>query len=135
VANLHTNPSQVLAFKGPNGKLQNCTIASTHWRRGQGWAAGMLMDSGFQTVLPPNSASAAVDVGEWNWGIWPPTSFHPGGVNGGMVDGSVRFISETINCGNLGSAEAGIVGGAQSPYGVWGAMGSITGGESVTLND
>ena len=62
------------------------------------------MDSGFQTVLPPNAASAAADVGEWSWGIWPPSSYHPGGVNCGMADGSVRFVSETIDTGNLGYA-------------------------------
>ncbi len=31
------------------------------------------------------------------WGTAPPTSFHPGGVNVCMSDGSVRFIKDTVN--------------------------------------
>ena len=93
------------------------------------------MDSGFQTVLPPNAASAAADLGEWSWGIWPPSSYHPGGVNCGMADGSVRFVSDTIDTGNLGMPEAGISGVKASPYGVWGALGSINGSEAKSLND
>jgi prepilin-type processing-associated H-X9-DG protein len=128
---LATNPSVVLSFKGPNGQL-NCTVgavATSHWRRGQGWAPGYLMDIGFQTVVPPNSANASESNGEWTWGIYPPSSYHPGGVTGGFADGSVRFISDTIDTGNLASAEAGAIGSKRSPYGVWGAMGSINGGE------
>jgi hypothetical protein len=57
-----------------------------------------------------------------------------------MADGSVTFISDTIDCGNLSSPDWQwivrnklIPGyGGRSPYGVWGAMGSINGGESVS---
>jgi hypothetical protein len=44
-----------------------------------------------------------------------------------MADGSVRMISESINCGNSTSPD---VTAGSSPYGVWGAMGSRNGGES-----
>ncbi len=58
------------------------------------------------------------------------SSYHPGGVNGVWFDGSVRFVSETINAGTALNppAKTGI-----SPYGVWGATGSFNGGESVAL--
>ena len=62
--------------------------------------------------------------------MMPPNSFHPGGVNGVMADGSVRFISETIETGTLTSPAPG---SGQSPYGVWGAMGSKDGGEAKSL--
>ena len=49
-----------------------------------------------------------------------------GGVNALFADGSVHFISETIDAGNQGAPE--VTGGA-SPYGVCGALGTINGGE------
>jgi prepilin-type processing-associated H-X9-DG protein len=57
----------------------------------------------------------------------PPDSYHPGGVNALFGDGSVRFINDTIDAGNANSA---YVTSGQSPFGVWGAMGSRSGGES-----
>jgi hypothetical protein len=52
----------------------------------------------------------------------------PGGVNVGVMDGAVRFISNTIYCGNLNAAA---VQNGPSPFGVWGALGSPSGGETV----
>ena len=43
-----------------------------------------------------------------------------------MADGSVRFISETINTGSLAASE---VTSGKSPYGVWGALGTRDGRE------
>jgi prepilin-type processing-associated H-X9-DG protein len=90
-----------------------------------GWGGAVI--SGFTTVLGPNSVGCTNGYSEWGREhILPPDSRHPGGVNGAMVDGSVRFVSETIDTGNL---QATAVQSGQSPYGVWGAMGSKAGGE------
>ncbi len=131
---LDQNPIVAMACKGPGGTLL-CEPAPSHQRRGESWASGWPLVMGFNTVLPPNAPMVQNDVGEWNWGVLPPQSYHPGGVNGGMADGSVRFVSETINTGDLSQPESRINDDfpRQSPYGVWGAMGSISGGESVTL--
>jgi hypothetical protein len=43
-----------------------------------------------------------------------------------LADGSVRFISETIDTNNLALTHPG---SGPSPYGVWGALGSKAGGE------
>jgi prepilin-type processing-associated H-X9-DG protein len=84
--------------------------------------------SGFNTILPPNSIGATNYSSEWgSEHILPPDSRHPGGVNAMMADGSVRFVSETIEAGN--PASAGVTQGL-SPFGVWGAMGSKAGGET-----
>jgi hypothetical protein len=48
----------------------------------------------------------------------------------GLADGSVRFIDETIDTGNLSLKHPG---SGPSPYGVWGALGSRAGGESRGL--
>jgi type II secretory pathway pseudopilin PulG len=89
---------------------------------------GRTSTNGFTTILPPNSASCQYAAAP-GWGIFNPSSNHTGGVNGGYVDGSVHFISNTINCGDasLPQKEAG-----SSNYGVWGAIGTPDGGESVS---
>jgi prepilin-type N-terminal cleavage/methylation domain-containing protein/prepilin-type processing-associated H-X9-DG protein len=136
VSGLQTTPIVCMAFKGTGGELNRaagCTVASSHRNRGYGWAVGYMLHTGFNTVLPPNAPTCSQSKGEWAYGLYPPQSRHPGGVNAAMCDGSVRFVSETIDTGNLSLAEpAGwsVNRYTQSPYGVWGAMGSVDGGES-----
>ncbi|MCF0233393.1 MAG: DUF1559 domain-containing protein, partial [Thermoguttaceae bacterium] len=90
----------------------------------------------FTTVLPPNSPTCRQgnnNPGIGSTGYLSASSYHSGGVNGVMGDGSVRFISETIDCGSrLGEAWNATEPTGQSPFGVWGAMGSINGGETVS---
>jgi prepilin-type N-terminal cleavage/methylation domain-containing protein/prepilin-type processing-associated H-X9-DG protein len=136
VGNLHLSPIVAMAYKGPNGTLNCTTFAASHHRRGESWASGYPLCTGFNTVLPPNSPIALNATGEWNWGVIPPQSYHPGGVNAAMCDGSVQFISDTINTGNLASPQFNNVTPPlkNSPYGVWGALGTMAGAEAVSLN-
>ncbi len=129
VAGIENNPQKCLALQRPGGLAAPKTAAIS----GLNWARGYVPDTGFTTVLPPNSAACLGPNGQqvgaarwWGWGIVPPSSYHPGGINGLMADGSVRFFSETIDCGDL-TAPAPVTG--PSPYGVWGALGSKDGGE------
>ncbi len=107
------------------------SIASDVWR-GAFFHDGRTSSSKFHTVLPPNSPSCQYNTNVYGWGtgIYSTTSWHSGGVNVLRLDGSVGFVSDTINCGNI--ADPRTLNGP-SPYGVWGAMGTPAGGESRSL--
>lgn len=103
-------------------------------RSGRMWSYGAVSGVAFNTVLPPNSPSCFAS-GSWadtDGMVIPPTSRHPGGVNLALADASVRFISDTINTGDLTQPAPGNTN-ALSPFGVWGALGSKSGGETVAL--
>lgn len=87
--------------------------------------------SGFTTILPPNSPSCAA-VETYTHGIFSPNSYHSGGVNVAFCDGAVKFVSDTVDCGTLtvASLQTGL---GPSPFGIWGALGSRQGAESVSL--
>jgi len=120
-----TNPSLCLALRGDAGRYSS--LATTRPWVGIYWQAGVPLMNGFTTVLPPNSPSCLFGSSWMGAGIISPTSYHPGGVNALYADGSVQFVSETIDSGQIGCPE---VSGGPSPYGVWGALGSINGGET-----
>jgi prepilin-type processing-associated H-X9-DG protein len=99
--------------------------------RGNRILDGRILVDGFVTVLPPNSPSCQPTTGLVDgWSSLSANSYHSGGVNTGRVDGSVTFVSETIDLGKVTDSQT-LTG--ESPYGVWGAMGSINGGESKSL--
>ncbi|MDR2705530.1 MAG: DUF1559 domain-containing protein [Planctomycetaceae bacterium] len=85
--------------------------------------------NGFCAVLPPNSPSCIHNITEpeRRMGYLSATSYHVNGVNIGLFDGAVRYISETIYAGNMSDEQE--YGTGPSPYGVWGALGSIGQGE------
>jgi prepilin-type N-terminal cleavage/methylation domain-containing protein len=130
---VRTQPPVVcMGALGPNGTLVGTQPASHLDMRGKSWACGLLIDTGFNTILPPNGPNCSHNLAEGSEGPFPPSSYHPGGVVAAMVDGSVRFISETIDTGNQSAIEMTGKSG-ESPYGIWGAMGTKAGGESKTL--
>jgi len=132
---LSASPIICLAHEGPDETLIG-EVASDHNRRGECWSGGFPMVCGFTTITPPNSpACIGNGRGEWNHGLWPPMSFHPTGVQVAMGDGSVHFVTDTVDTGDLSITEptrqSPIL--KRSPYGVWGALGNKEGGESASL--
>lgn len=105
--------------------------------RGFRWSYGVTNYTGFNTILPPNSEVSIPTDSDASWGIFPPSSRHPGGCHILMGDGAVRFISDSIESGNgrantvsLANGNAGIA----SPYGLWGALGTKAGRETASLD-
>ena len=88
--------------------------------------------TGFVTILPPNGPSCSDDGSPWSDSIVTAGSYHSGIIQAALCDGSVKSISETINAETENRASEANVGSGRSPYGVWGALGTRNGGETVS---
>ncbi|MBA4031780.1 MAG: prepilin-type cleavage/methylation domain-containing protein [Planctomyces sp.] len=97
------------------------------------WADGAASWSAFSTAAPPNAGSCLSNGGGAGHcdGLYAAESRHAGGVQALMTDGAVRFISENIDAGNQAAPLPSISTTSASPYGVWGALGTRSGGEVV----
>jgi hypothetical protein len=127
-----TNPSLCITTY-TNGK-QYVTAAGSVNRGSYGrmYGIGYIGTTLFNTILPPNSPScfSVASVYALNSTHFASASSnHNNGVNSGFGDGSVHFVTESINCGVTSSAPVTI---GVSPYGVWGALGTRDCGEAVT---
>lgn len=124
----NNNPSACLAKVGAAKRYVGVSV---DWWAGLRWPDGAPAFSGCTTVLGPNKASCTQGGWDGEDGIYEPMSRHTGGVTAVFGDGSVRFISESIDTGNITLPPPDAPGqpNAQSPYGVWGSMGSARGGD------
>lgn len=132
ISGLRASPA--ICLQQVTGQFFNAGL-TFYGRRGVNWTDGQPAYTGFSTVVGPNGPACAEGG---NWGdqqhiMVPPSSLHTGGVNAAMGDGSVQFISENIDTGNLTTGRAGRLQGP-SPYGVWGALGTISGGDISRLD-
>ena len=117
------------AFQNPTAINAGISACSAAWQPGSGatidaqrgdtWTTGGMAMTLFNTVVPPNGMN-----GQWaycgsnNSGTMAnfsnADSYHPGGVNVLMTDGSVRFIKNTVN------------------QTTWWSLGTIAGGEVIS---
>jgi hypothetical protein len=122
---------------GKPGQLNSTVTINSENNRGSYFSSPTHMWTGFNTILSPNSPSCTGgDGSSWGDGVLSSGSNHAGGVNAGLLDGSIRFISETIQTGDLTvptpvlpEYEDSGYSPADSPYGVWGALGTPAGSE------
>ncbi|MDO4587448.1 MAG: DUF1559 domain-containing protein [Planctomycetia bacterium] len=107
------------------------TPANT-WR-GCFWMDGRPVNSCYVADLPPNSPTCLwpwPSDGNGCWFVGGAQSYHSGGVNVAMMDGSVTFVSDTVDCIIAYDQKKD----GQSPYGVWGAMSTPSGKETASFN-
>lgn len=126
------NPAACLARYNANTRqLTGAVRAGFRPTGGRAWD-GRPYFCGFATMVAPNGPSCHWGGVDGNEDMSPPSSYHTGGVQVSMSDGSVHFITENIDTGNqLANSLANPAG--PSDYGVWGALGSKEGGEVATV--
>jgi len=129
-------PAPCLARALPDGSL-SAPLQGGSWRTGWRWADSVSIYTQWHPVIPPNGPSCG-NTGE-NYALMTATSYHPGGVNVAFTDGSVHFISETIDAGDPTIGEDSLGVPRPQDYrgpsfrGVWGALGSSRSGETVSV--
>jgi prepilin-type N-terminal cleavage/methylation domain-containing protein len=131
-------PSLCFGSNISNGKT--LTVWSMGQIGGVKWADGIAQCCTFSTILPPNAPSCTRNDSLVNHMLSSASSDHIGGVNIMRFDGSGGFVTDTVNVRGGGVDRDGVTGldahavsSGPSPYGVWGALGSINGGEASAL--
>ena len=97
-----------------NLDLSAAAAACSTWQgsRCSAWIVGRPLFSALSTYLEPNPAIPDL-AGQQHMGFFAARSNHPGGVNGLLADGSVRFFSQSIR------------------RSAWRALGAASGGETA----
>ncbi|MFG0255435.1 MAG: DUF1559 domain-containing protein [Rhodopirellula sp. JB053] len=104
------------------------SLAGAENGRGAKWAMAHGLYTAFQTIFPPNS-EICLSRDRSGSGLLPAASRHKGGCHVLMGDGAVKFITDSIDAGSSQDPSARVVGngtpnGAESPFGLWGALGT-----------
>jgi prepilin-type N-terminal cleavage/methylation domain-containing protein len=129
------NPAACLARRSTTNprKLTAPVRADFRPTGGRAWD-GRPYFVGFATLIAPNGPSCHWGGVDGNEHMGTLSSYHTGGGQIGLADGSVKFVSQSIDAGNQAIDDIPTPGGP-SPYGVWGALGSRNGNESVQVPD
>jgi len=107
-------------------------------RKGIRWADAYAVYTAFHAILPPNAPSCAPNDNNEH-GLFTASSYHSGGVGVAMADGSVRFVTDSINAtrSDYQTLLSNDVHAHNNPghsyFGVWGALGTRNGKETVTF--
>jgi prepilin-type N-terminal cleavage/methylation domain-containing protein/prepilin-type processing-associated H-X9-DG protein len=111
------------------------------------WTSGNLGDTcytHFWPINPQKRVSNNTSIDQAGAFINGASSFHPGGINIALVDGSVRFVKESIDTWALDPKTGMPLGvtrdqsvwilSLNAKVGVWQALASINGGEVISAN-
>lgn len=128
--NYIARPNDCLALRDGN----KYTVAVVTHPRGGNYLDSLAISTAFNTIIAPNGPSCfKLQQEMMRVGILAPTSNHTGGVNCGLMDGSVHFVSDTVDTNGLPETPTGSDLTGASRFGVWGAMGTPKAGESKSL--
>ncbi|WP_306796896.1 DUF1559 domain-containing protein [Rhodopirellula halodulae] len=111
--------------------------------RGRWWMDPVSCNAAVNTILAPNQPSCTFSSEpglDWYGGVYTVSSRHQGGAHILMTDGAIKFVTNTIDTATdkmdsnttvtqYGPGE-GHSAGAESPFGVWGALGTAASQEA-----
>jgi prepilin-type N-terminal cleavage/methylation domain-containing protein/prepilin-type processing-associated H-X9-DG protein len=152
IASILDGTSNTVAFaECAHGKFSQFGGQCADWYGDGWWTDGDISTGSITSYYPPNIAIPATyyTTGTWNGadgcdssnGIVSASasSFHPGGINAGFADGSVRFIKNSISSWNSLSIKRTATGSnpgctvpAGTQQGVWQSLSTIAGGEVIS---
>ncbi|MDO5552566.1 MAG: DUF1559 domain-containing protein [Planctomycetia bacterium] len=122
-------PAEDITDLSANGKSYDSAADVNNG--GKYWADGRALNV-VAIVIPPNGCSAmTADDASETISCQTVSSYHSGGANVALGDGSVRFVSDTVEAGTASTARTRSSGASE--FGVWGAYGSMNGGETKAL--
>lgn len=139
---MHNNPSLCLATAS-GGRYRPGVSVQDKRTLGSLWHNGYTSMGGFNTVLPPNSPSCIEHEYDSGSGLFSASTYHSGGnMNVLMADGAIRSVNETIDVGDITRTDNPNAADpfnkwrnpytGPSPYGVWGALGTMRGQEGLS---
>ena len=72
-----------------------------YWRyKGYTWLEGSMWRNWMNTIRTPNQTCCTPgedSSSSWHYILKPASSYHPGGVNAALCDGSVKFFKESVS--------------------------------------
>jgi len=111
------------------------------------WTSGNLGDTTYAHYWPVNpqkKAANSTSIDQAGAFVNGASSFHPGGINVAMVDGSVRFVKDSISSWlfdpstgmpqGVSRDQSVWVLGPAARVGIWQALGSVNGGEVLSAD-
>jgi prepilin-type processing-associated H-X9-DG protein len=131
----------ILYSEKANGQFTGTDSRCWNW-----WGDGVSADTLFSTLYPMNAFRKVPKISEEYDNSWidSASSFHPGGANFAFVDGSVRFLKDSINSWPFNPA-TGFPNGVndnqsvfsltpRTQLGVYQALSTVGGGEVISAD-